>query len=178
MSLATQNQNQFKQNPVIGQVAYQANVDTQTAVINPSTAAAAGSIVAGCAVKLIAGASPEILVDVTTGPSDGPVFGVIGYNPRKNTYGANDHVEILTNQDVVFLYSSAAINRGARVSVTNPSTSAASPTVATDTTAGDYTLGYAEGQSSAANQFIKIKIAPAVNLVPSTTSTATSVVSP
>lgn len=178
MSQATQNQNQFKQQPLIGQIAFQASVDTQTAVINPSTAAAAGTIVAGCAVKLIASASPEIVIDVCTGPSDGPVFGVIAYNPRKNTYNANDHVEVATDQDVLFLYSAGAITRGQRVSVTNPNAAGNSPTVAADVTSGDYTVGFAETQASGAGQFIKIKIKPSLNIVPSTTATCTPVVSP
>ena len=178
MSNAYQNQNQFKQTPVIGQVAFQQNVDTQTAVINPSTAAAAGTITAGCAVKLINYASPEIVVDVTSGANDGPIFGVIGYNPRKNSYAANDHVEVLTDQDVVYMFSAGAINRGQRVSVTNPVAAGNAPTVAVDNTSGDYTLGIAETQVTAAGQFIKIKIKPALNLVPSSTGTCTSFVSP
>jgi len=178
MSNLSQNQNQFNQTPLIGQVAYQPNVDTQSCQINPSTAAAAGTIVAGCAVKLIALAGPQIIVDVCSGPSDGPVFGVIAYNPRKNSYVAMDMVEVAGELNVLFLKSAAAINRGARVSITNPSVATNDATVASDTTAGDYTVGYAEGQASAAGQIIRVKIKPALNLVPSTTATCTSFVSP
>lgn len=178
MSNLAQNQNQFTQAPILGQVGFQPNVDTQTCIINPSTAAAAGTITAGCVVKLVPSTSPEIVVDVTSGPSDGPNFGVIAYNPRKNTYAAMDKVEVACDQNVIWLKSAAAINRGQRVSVTNPSVSTNDATVAADVTAGDYTIGIAETQVSGAGQLIKIKIKPALNLVPSTTNTCTSVVSP
>lgn len=178
MSNLAQNQNQFAQSALIGQVAYQPNVDTQSCIINPATSAAAGTIVAGCAVKLVATASPQIVVDVCADATDGPVFGVIAYNPRRNSYVAMDVVEVAGDLNVLFLKSSAAINRGSRVSCTNPSVSTNDPTVAADVTAGHYTIGYAEGQVSGANSLIRIKIKPAINIVPSTTATCTSVVSP
>ena len=159
MSQYSLNQNQFTQAPVIGQVAFQPNVDTETCQINPNTTAT--YIQAGCAVKLIANSGPEIVVDVTSGPSDGPVYGVISYNPRINKYGASDRVEIASTSNIIYLKSSAAINRGNRVSVTNPSTNDA--TVASDATAGDSTIGFALTQVSGANQLVKVKIAVGSN---------------
>jgi hypothetical protein len=161
MSQYSLNQNQFTQAPVIGQVAFQPNVDTETCQINPNTAAT--YIQAGCAVKLIANAGPEIVVDVTSGPSDGPVYGVIAYNPRINKYGASDRVEIASTSNIIYLKSSAAINRGNRVSVTNPTTSTNDATVASDATAGDSTIGFALTQVSGANQLVKVKIAVGSN---------------
>lgn len=107
---------------------------------------------------MIANAGPEIVVDVTSGPSDGPVYGVIAYNVRQNTYKASDRVEVASTSNIIYLKSSAAINRGNRVSVTNPTTSTNDATVASDATAGDYTIGYALTQVSGANQLIKVKI--------------------
>jgi hypothetical protein len=161
MSQYSLNQNQFTQAPVIGQVAFQPNIDTETCQINPNTTAA--YIQAGCAVKLIANAGPEIVVDVTSGPSDGPVYGVIAYNPRINKYYASDRVEIASTSNIIYLKSSAAINRGNRVSVTNPTTSTNDATVASDATAGDSTIGFALTQVSGANQLVKVKIAVGSN---------------
>lgn len=161
MSQYSLNQNQFIQAPVIGQVAFQPNVDTETCQINPNTTAT--YIQAGCAVKLIANSGPEIVVDVTSGPSDGPVYGVISYNPRINKYGASDRVEIASTSNIIYLKSSAAINRGNRVSVTNPTTSTNDATVASDATAGDSTIGFALTQVSGANQLVKVKIAVGSN---------------
>ena len=112
---------------------------------------------------MIANSGPEIVVDVTSGPSDGPVYGVISYNPRINKYGASDRVEIASTSNIIYLKSSAAINRGNRVSVTNPTTSTNDATVASDATAGDSTIGFALTQVSGANQLVKVKIAVGSN---------------
>ena len=73
-------------------------------------------------------------------------------------YKASDRVEVASTSNIIYLKSSAAINRGNRVSVTNPTTSTNDATVASDATAGDYTIGYALTQVSGANQLIKVKI--------------------
>lgn len=178
MSHLSLNQNQFAQTPVIGQVALQPNVDTETCQINIASAALAGTIVAGTAVKLIDSAGPEIVVDVCSAVTDGPVFGVIAFNAQKNSWSPGDRVEVACDLNVVYLKSSAAITRGARVAVTNATVATDDPTVAADVTAGHYTLGVAETQVTGSGKLVKIKVKPALNLVPSTTSTCTSVVSP
>jgi hypothetical protein len=161
MSLPLQNQLQFAQTPLIGMAAEQP-IDTVSCQINPNTTAA--YITAGCAVKLVANAGPEKVVDVTSGPTDGPVFGVIAYNPRLNVHVAGAHVEVHTDLNVLYMWSAGAINRGAAVSCTNPASSAAAPTVATDTSAGDYIVGIAETQTSGANQMVKVRVKPGVNV--------------
>lgn len=173
MTQLSQNQYQFSQTALIGMVAEQP-IDTVTCQINPNTTAA--YIVAGCAVKLIANTGPEKVVDVTTSAADGPVYGIIAYNMRQNVWTAGAHVEVHTDLNVVFLKSSAAINRGARVSVTNPTASGNDPTVATDTTANDYTVGVAETQCAAANTLIKVRVKPALNLT--INNTVVAIVSP
>jgi len=169
----SQNQNQFAQTALIGMAAEQP-IDTVTCQINPNTTAP--YITAGCAVKLISNTGPEKVVDITTSPTDGPVFGVIAYNPRSNVHVAGGHVEVHTDLNVLYLKSSAAITRGARVSCTNPTALANDPTVATDTSASDYTVGVAETQATAANQLVKIRVKPGFNV--SISGTVYSVVSP
>lgn len=173
MPQLSQNQNQFSQTALIGMAAEQP-IDTVTCQINPNTTAA--YITAGCAVKLIANTGPEKVVDVTTSPTDGPVYGVIAYNPRLNVHVAGAHVEVHTDLNVLYLKSSAAINRGARVSITNPVATGNDPTCATDTTAGDYTSGVAETQCAGAGSLIRVRVKTAYNL--SISGTVYSVVSP
>lgn len=166
MAKLAQNQNQFAITAMLGQVTMDPQPNTLPAQINPSTAAAAGTIVAGTAVKLIAGAGPQILVDVSTGPTDGPVIGVIAYDPRKNSYVGGDLVSVVSTEGIVMLESSAAISRGARVSSTPAADTSSDPTVATDATTGHYPLGTALGQASAAGQLIKVQIKPATTANP------------
>ena len=118
------------------------------------------------------------MVDVCSAVTDGPVFGVIAFNAQKNSWSPGDRVEVACDLNVVYLKSSAAITRGARVAVTNATVATDDPTVAADVTAGHYTLGVAETQVTGSGKLVKIKVKPALNLVPSTTSTCTSVVSP
>ena len=162
MTQLSQNQNQFAQTPLIGMAAEQP-IDTVTCQINPNTTAA--YITAGCAVKLISNVGPEKVVDVTSGPSDGPVFGIIAYNTRSNVHGAGAHVEVHTDLNVVFLKSAGAINRGQRVSVTNPTTTGVDPTVAVDASAGDYLAGVAETQCAAAGALIRVRVKTGVNVL-------------
>ena len=162
MSHLSLNQNAFTQGAVIGMLTLDPQPGTVPAQLNPSTTAATGTVTAGCAVKLVSFVGPQIIVDVTTSPSDGPVYGVIEFTKQKNTYVAGDQVNIATKGNIIHLASSAAVTRGQRVSVTNPSVSTNDPTVAADTTSGDYTLGYAVGQNSAAG-LVRVAIDPGLN---------------
>lgn len=174
MSKLSLNPNQFAQTALIGMAAEQ-TIDTVTCQINPNTTAA--YICAGSAVKLVANSGPEKVVDVTTDDTDGPVYGIIAYNPRINTYAASDRCEVHTELNVVYMKSSAAIDRGVRVSVTNPTASTDDPTVAGDSTALHYTLGVAETQVSGSGQLIKIRVRPAQNITVSNPTTTVSAIS-
>ena len=157
MAFLTQNMNQFKQEPVLGLVDEIPTPDVVSAQILPASVATA--IQVGSLVKLVTGTSGAILVDVVTGPTDGPVFGVIAYNERKNIYAAGDLVEIVTGGGYVYMKSSAAITRGTSVAGT-AATTTADPTVATDTTSGHYVCGVAVDEATAANQLIRVKMSP------------------
>lgn len=159
MAFLTQNMNQFTQAPILGLVDQIPSPNVVSAQLISTTSAA---IQVGSAVKLVAGTSGAILVDVVSGPTDGPVFGVIPYNERKNTYVANDLIEVACSDTYVYLKSSAAITRGAKVATT-AATTTADPTVATDATSGHYITGVAVDQVAAANQLLRIKIQPSVN---------------
>lgn len=161
MAFLGQAMNVFTQAPILGQVDLIPSPNVITAqILKTSTAPA---IQVGDAVKLVAGSSATILVDVCTGPTDGPVLGVIPYNERKNLYVAGDLIEVAQALTYVFLKSSAAIARGDKVTTT-ASTTTADPTVATVTVVStQYVTGKAVDTATAANQLIRVQIAPSFN---------------
>ena len=160
MAQYTQNQNQFAQAPMLGQVSEIPNPDVVSALFNPSSSAVLQN---GSAVKLITGTSPGILIDAVSGPTDGPVFGVVTYNLRKNLYTAGDVVEVAANGSYVQLESSAAIARGAKV-VSTAATTGNDPTVATVSSAStQYITGVAVDTATASGQLLRVKISPSFN---------------
>jgi hypothetical protein len=156
MAFTTQNMNQFTQAPMLGAVDLIPSPNVVSAQILPSSTATA--IQQGSAVKLLAGVSGAILVDVQTGPTDAAVFGVIPYNDRKNLYVKGDIITVVTS-GYMYMLSSAAISRGAVVSIT-AATASADPLVTTDATSGHFAVGTAIDQASAAGQLIRVQIQP------------------
>lgn len=150
------NQNQTFQTPILGQVTQAPNGSVFSCQIYPSTSATV--ITAGQAVKLVGTTGANVVVDVTTSASDGPIFGVIANIMRKNTYSPGDYVTVVGNEGVLMLKSSAAIARGAALAVTNQSVSTNDPTVATASTVGFYIAGSAITPAIGANQLIEVKV--------------------
>jgi hypothetical protein len=159
--MITQKLNQFKPSAMPGDSVKGANLNKVSARINPASTSTA--LFAGQAVKLVTGASPEILV-VAIAAGDA-VFGVIVYTVKKNTYAAADVVEIALDQSVVWLEASAAITRGAPVA-TDPATGTVAPAAA-----GAPATGVALSESTAAAQVVAvyIKTAPAAAIASATT---------
>jgi hypothetical protein len=156
MAFLTQAMNQFTQAPILGLVDLIPSPNVIGAqIVSTSTA----SIQNGSAVKLVDGTGALPLVDAVTGPTDGPVYGVIPYTARKNLYVANDIVQVCLTTSFMYLKSSAAIVRGAVVS-TVAATTTADPTVATAVTSTDYVLGVCIDKATAANQLVRINIKP------------------
>ena len=149
-----QNANQAYQTLIPGQLGASPNQNIKNVRINPSSTAAV--IGAMSPVKLLAGAGAEILVDVTSGLTDGPVYGVIIGNTKKNSYAAGDLCQIACRGSVIAIESSAAVNRATKVAI-DP----AGPTCATDATATHWTVGTAIGQVAGANELVWIEIDPA-----------------
>lgn len=153
------NQNQFAQTPVLGQVTMLPNTNIIPARILPSSSSV---ITAGSAVKLVAGAAKEILVDAVSGPTDGPVFGVVCYNMRKNSYSGGDVVEVAGAGSIIIMESSAAIERAAKVTAT-AATSSADPTVATvGTPSTQYVTGVALDKAASGALF-RVQVTPSFN---------------
>lgn len=156
MAFLTQAMNQFVQAPILGLVDLIPSPNVIAAQIYTSSTAALQN---GSAVKLIDATGALPIVDAVTGPTDGPIYGVIPYGARKNLYVANDVVQICLTTSFMYLKSSAAIARGAVVS-TVAATTTADPTVATAVTSTDYVLGVCIDKATAANQLVRINIKP------------------
>lgn len=147
---AIQKLNQFAQTPMLGSPDLAFNYNTKSALINPSSVAT--KLQVGQGVKLIAGASPTILVDQAA--ANEKAFGVIVYQLKRNTYSAGQPVEVACKGNVLYLEASAAISRGAAVELVP-----AGPTVVTKNTGNQ--LGIALDQASAAGDLIRVEIDPA-----------------
>lgn len=149
----TQNQNQFAQTPVLGQVDMLVNPSIISVKIDPDSVAT--KLQVGQGFKLVDVAGPEIIVDQVDDEED-VVFGVAIYNPRKQLYAAGDTIEVAIGGSVVYLETSAAVARGAKVEL-DPS----GPTVATLTDfPDDCQVGIALDKASASGQLIRVLIQP------------------
>ena len=158
MAYLTQNPNQTFMAPILGQVDMAVTPNTKAVMLDPASTNVYCQ--AGSPVKLVAKAGKgEIIVDVCTGPNDGPVYGIVLYNMRKNKYAAGDMMEIGCRGTVVYLEASTTINRGARVNST-AATASADPLVTTVANNTDWQLGAALDQSAAANELIRIEVDP------------------
>lgn len=160
MAFLSQTMNQFTQAPILGLVDLVPSPDVIACLLSPSSAAVCQ---VGSAVKLITGDSALPMVDVCSGPTDGPVFGVIPYNNRKNLFVAGDVLNVALSDTYVFLKCSAAVARGDKVTTTAATTSA-DPTVATvSVPSTQYVTGLAIDSSTGANQLLRIRIRPSFN---------------
>lgn len=162
----SQSMNQFSQTPILGLVDMIPSPNVVTAQI--LTTSVATAIQNGSVLKLVDGGSNggPIIVDVVTGPTDGPVYGAIPYAAKKNIYKAGDFVEVALDSSFIFMKASAAVARGAQV-VATAATTSADPTVATvsDNTT-QFVTGVAQDKATAANQLIRVRIQPNLTLVP------------
>lgn len=159
MSNLVQNANQFAMTAMLGSLTRDPQPATFPVMINP---AYAGStlITTATAVKLVAAVGPQIIVEPCTSVTDGPVYGVILYNPQKARYLAGDFAECAAAGNVILLKSSAAINRGDQVSNVNPTVYTNDPLVTTDTTSTHQIVGVALATVAAANLLVPIHVRP------------------
>lgn len=160
MAFLSQVMNQFVQAPILGLVDLTPSPNVITCQILPTSSAT--SIQVGDVVKLVAGTSATILVDKCSGPTDGPVLGVIPYNARKNVYVAGDLIEVAGVNSFVYLKASGTVTRGDKVTTT-ASTPTADPVVATVTVPStQYVTGVAV-DTAATGTLVRVQIAPSFN---------------
>lgn len=147
-----QNQNQFRQTPVLGQVDATVNPNIKSVKIDPASVST--HLQVGQALKLVDTAGTEIIVDEAAVTDK--CYGVIVYNPRKNVYAAGDTVEVACRGSVLYLEASAAIARGARVQ-----NAPAGPTVSTLTSYGtNCMIGITLDKPTGSGQLTRIEIDP------------------
>jgi hypothetical protein len=156
MAQLVQNQNQFAQTGMIGQVSQLPNPNVIPAQILPASPATV--ITAGTAVKLVTGAGTQIQVEICTAVTDGPVFGFICFNMRKNTYSPGETVEIACVNSIMLMKASAAIARGANVAATPPSVG--NDPLVTTAVATNFVAGQALDRATAASQLIRVMVNP------------------
>lgn len=160
MSFLTQTMNAFTQAPILGLVDLVPSSNNIAVQLSPSTAAVCQ---VGSALKLIGGQAALPVVDVCSGPTDGPVFAVVPYNARKNLYVAGDIIDAACAGSFVFLRSSAAINRGDKVTTTAATTTTDPLVTTVSTPTTQYVTGKAIDLAPGADQLIRIQIAPSFN---------------
>lgn len=149
-----QNQNQFAQTPLLGQVDLGSGPNNiVSARIDPSSSATAAQMQAGVPFKIVDVQANDIIVDVAA--ITDMAFGVIVYNPRKNQYAVGDIVELACRGSVVYMETSAAIARGANVQAAT-----ATGLVATRAST-NYRVGKMLDKPTAANQLARVLIDPA-----------------
>ena len=161
MAFLQQNMNQFAPAAILGGVDLVPSPSVIPVMIDPASTAA--YIQNSSALKLKGGVSAGIpIVDVATGPTDAAqVFGVVPYTQRKNKWAKGDVVDLIV-RGVVWFRTSAAVTRGTKVAMTG-ATATTDPLVATDVTTGHQILGIALDEATAADQLIRVELAPSTN---------------
>lgn len=147
--------NQFKQGNVVGTIDQATNPDGSVMTVLYNPGGAGGSIVPGTGVKLVdLGASDtntNPVVDVRTADAD-VIEGVAIFNTKKATMDIGDRITIVKKHGVVFMEASAAIVRGAAVSLV-----LATPgTVVTNT--AEAIFGKCLDKATAAGQLVRIEL--------------------
>lgn len=143
------NQNQFAQTPVIGMVE---NVPTPSIIsVQIDPASSSSNLKVGLPVAITTAAANTIPVDAAG--LTALKFGVIVYNPKKNVYSPGDMVEIAQDGSFIWLETSAAITKGAKVQQ-DPTNSQ----VLTLVSGTNAMIGYAMDTATAANQLIRVQL--------------------
>ena len=146
----TQLSNQFAQSVEKGQVDLKMSIGTISCQVYASESTA---LVPGQAVKLIDSTGGVPKVTAVTADTDA-IFGFVNFTFKNATFPALAAVEISIENNVLYLESSAAIARGAKVMYV-----VTGQKVATGTN-GKTLVGYAFDKATASGQFIRIFLQP------------------
>lgn len=143
--------NQFAQAPTLGMLDLRFNPDTVSAEVDASQS---GSLFAGSAVKVVdsAGGVPKV---IGCDANDDEVFGFINYDIKSQAFVAGSKVELSQDQNVMYLYSTTAIARGAQVTLDIES---GSPGAVASAASGDTIVGYAYDKAPAYGSLIRVKL--------------------
>lgn len=145
------NPNQFAGLPLLGSLDQTFNFNTHPAQIDPSQS---GALVFGAAVKIVDAENGNAVPTVVgcSANSDN-VYGFINFNIKNTQFVAGNLAEISTTGNVMYLYATTAIGRGAPVCLsitTNGGVQAA--------TSGARIVGWAYDKASAPGALIRVYI--------------------
>lgn len=142
-----QNMNQVTQGPIKGRVSEVPNPSTVTCQVTPKSG---NTLNPGTAVKLIAGTSPQILVEKAAATEQ--IFGFVVWTPKKVAWTAGQPLEIVLQGSIMEMETNGAINRGQLCEIV----------ASGDKIAGwagvNTTIGTALDTATAANQLIRVLI--------------------
>lgn len=145
--------NQFAPNiPVPGLYAYQANLPQLHNVLVASTVTSTAPLKAGAVLTLDAASTNTNAPVAKQAAVTDPIFGVITYNPVKQTYIGNDRIAIARDGDVVWMPAAAAVNVGAELYFN------ALNQVTSTSAAGNSIVGKALTKATAAGDLIQVEL--------------------
>jgi hypothetical protein len=151
-------QNQFNQSPIIGQLDLRYNPNTVSAKIDDGVS---GTVLPGTAMKYTQDDTGVPSITPCTADSD-ITCGFVNYDIKTPGFVAGDLCEMSQRGNVMYLISTAAIQRGARVMIVP-----ATPGGVVTATSGKPYIGWALDPASAAQQFIRVELTtPAFELIP------------
>ncbi len=154
MSELTQNLSQFKQSALVGQQDLTVNNTIISVRINPAYVGGL-PLVAGQAFKLVDVAGQIPVVEPVADATETP-YGVAIHTMKRDTYLAGDVIDLAASGSVVYMQTSAAIARNARVQV-DPTGPTISTLTALPTNAS---LGLMLDKPTGANQLARVQITP------------------
>lgn len=145
-----QNPNQFAETSFLGMIDQRFDYNTTEVQIDSSQS---GSLYAGQAVKIVDSIDGVPKVVAVSAITD-QVFGFINFDIKSATFSAFDMCEISQAGNVIYLYATGAIARGAQVCVDVVTKGGVSALVSTANI-----VGYAFDKATAAGQLIRVKLA-------------------
>jgi hypothetical protein len=144
-------QNQFQLAPYLGTVDMRFNYNTVSALIDVSQV---GSLSAGAAVKMVDSVDGVPKVVGCAANSD-DTFGFINFDIKSQGFVAGVPCELSLSGNVIYLYATAAIARGARVQLDLSTMGGVGPLVGSS---GADVVGYAFDKATAAGQLIRVHV--------------------
>lgn len=148
-SASSLNINSFAQSPTLGQVDLRFPYNSVSVLVDASQV---GSLYQGGAVKMVDSADGVPKVIGCSADAD-ECLGFINYDQKTVAFVAGSPAEISMSGNVMYLYASAAIARGAQVQLSVVSPGSVAPVVASS---GADIVGWAYDKATAAGQLIRV----------------------
>lgn len=148
---ATLSQNQFTITPYLGTVDQLLNYNTKQMQVDSSQA---GSLVPGTAVKMIDSADGVPKVVACSANAD-VCMGFINYDLKSSVFVANSMVQVSQGGNVILLYATGAVSRGAQVQLDVSTMGGVAQAVGAS---GASIVGWALDKATAPGQLIRVNV--------------------